>query len=110
MELATLLKDFDGRFQGPMKEKFAAPVKDVAFAWIHVRRLLELVCGSHKVAVLFLHLSQKIMQFRGIFAADKTVDQVPSISEPSGKEISQGQIVSVVVGCPIDSLSVLEVK
>ena len=80
MELATLLKDFDGRFQGSVKEKFAAPVKDVAFAWIHVRRRFEFVCGGDEVAVLFLPLSQKITLVSGVFAADKAFDYVPGIT------------------------------
>src|SRR5579885_3523517 len=93
-----------------MKKKLAAPIEEIAFAWLHVRGLFVFIDGGDELSLLLFDLRQKVVQFRGIFALQKLLDEEPGVVQPSGKEIGEGEIVAVVVGARIDLLCLFQVR
>ena len=48
------------------------------------------------------------MQFGGVFSLQQILDQLPGVAEPGGLNISQRQIVAVIVGRGIDLLGLFK--
>ena len=72
-----------------MHEKFAGPIEEIALARVHVRRGFEFIDRGDKIAVLFFNLSQKIVEFGGVFASDKIVNQLSSVTEAPRQKIGE---------------------
>src|SRR5208337_3403057 len=101
-------ENLDRWFQGLVNQKFAAPVKDIVFTRLHVRRDLQFIGGSHKFAVFFFHLTQKIVEFGRVLPFDKVLDQLASITKAPRGEVGKRQIVAVVIRGWINPLRALE--
>ncbi len=57
-----------------MEQEFAAPVKQVALARIHVRCNLVFVRSGHEFRIFFFQLAEEIVQFRGVFSFQEVLE------------------------------------
>ena len=103
-----MLKDFDGGSERAVEKELTSPVEQVALAGIHVRGDFVFICGRHEFAVFLFHFSQQVVQFRSVFSLQEMLEQLPGVGEPAGLNVSQGQVVAVIVGSRIDLLSLFE--
>ena len=91
-----------------MEKEFTPPVKEVALAGFHVRCRFVFIFSRDELAVFFFHFTKEVVQFRGVFAFQKILDQLPGVCEPAGLNVCQRQIVAVIVGGRIDLLGLFE--
>ncbi len=62
-----------------MEKELACPIKQVAFAGIHMRGGLVFISRLDELLVLFIHFSQQVVQFRGVFLLQESLDQLLSL-------------------------------
>ena len=93
-----------------MEKKFASPVEQVALAGVGMCGDFVFVGRDHELSIFFFDLAQQIVQFRCVFQFQQFMDQLARIRQPPRNDVSQGQIVAVVVGGRIDPLGLLEIK
>src|SRR5258708_33705186 len=91
-----------------MKKQFACPIQQVALAGIPLRGSLKFVGRSHEVPVFFFDLTQQVVQFRSIFLFQKVLHQLAGIAATVSEQVGERQVIPVIVGSGIDSLSLCE--
>ena len=64
-----------------MRQKFAAPIKQVRFTRIQVCRLLIFVRGEHVVPGLFFNPGQQVVQFGGVFLLQEFLNLPPGLRQ-----------------------------
>src|SRR5437667_12541590 len=58
-----LLENLDSRAKSAMEKEFAAPVKEIALAGIHVGGGFVFIFGGNKIRVFFFHFAKEVVQF-----------------------------------------------
>jgi len=79
-------------------EQLASPIEEVGFGRIHVGGGFVFVGGGDELAIFFLDLAEKIVEFGGIFLVEEIVDELARIGELIGHDKGKGEVVAVVVG------------
>ena len=72
-----------------MEKEFAAPVKEIALAGIHVGGGFVFIFSNNELAVFFFQFAQEVVQFRGVLLLQKVLDQLPGVREPADLNVSQ---------------------
>jgi hypothetical protein len=57
-----------------VEQQVVTPVKQMLFTRLHVRSLLVLACCSYRVASLFLHIAQQVVQLRCLFLLEQILN------------------------------------
>jgi hypothetical protein len=95
--LGGVLEHFNGGPERAVNQEFAPPVEEVGFARIHVGSDFVFIGRLDEFSVLLLNLAQQVVQLRRVLLFQQILHQLSGIREPPDQNVSQGQIVAIIV-------------